>query len=176
MSSSPPQSTYRKLYESYLQAYTGSVQRQALPASMARVITRASPPLAPSHPRTLILLGVSILLGLLVGYGIALIRHLLDKSVRGPLQIQKAGLNWLGELRELNRPADHETGRESGFNWTRNYFRGRQIECISNRIRMVADEPLSQFSFDIRTLERNLTLMTDGKTASLFWRNAGRLY
>ena len=155
--------TYRKLYESYLQAYTTSVQRQALPASMARVITRASATLVPSHPRTRMLLGVSILLGLLIGYGIALIRELFDKSIKRPLEVQKAGLNWLGELYGLN-PATYEAGGASGFNWTQDYFRKREVECIPNGVRMVFDEPLSQFSLGIRTLESQMAFLTKGKT------------
>ena len=157
-------STYRKLYESYLQAYTNSVQRQALPSSMARVITRARPPLKPSHPRTLILFGVSILLGLLTGYGIALIRHLLDNSVRGPIQIQKAGLNCLGQLRGLKRPAYNDAGRGTGFAWTRHYFSADESEEPQHSIRMLVDDPLSQFGSDMRMLERNLTVMTTAKS------------
>ena len=154
-------STYRKLYESYLQAYTGSVQRQALPASMARVITRASPPPKPSHPRKLVLLVVSILAGLLAGYGIALIRHFLDKSVRGPMQIQKAGLNCLGQLRGLKSPAGHDARSGIGLRWARHYFSAD--ESPPDRVRMIADEPLSQFSSDMRMLDYNLAVMATAR-------------
>ena len=163
MNSSSTASTYRKLYESYLQAYTGSVQRQALPASMARVITRASPPPGPSHPRKLILLGVSILGGLLAGYGIALVRHLLDNSAKGPTQIQKAGLTCLGQLRGLKRPVDDDAGGGIGFAWARHYISADEGEGPADSVRTIADEPLSQFSSDMRMLDRNLTVVTTAR-------------
>ncbi len=37
-------STYRKIYESYLQAYTESVQAQSYPVTNTRIITRATAP------------------------------------------------------------------------------------------------------------------------------------
>ncbi len=67
--------TYRRIYESYLQAYTESVQRQSLPVSNARVITRATRPLSKSHPRTSLSLALSIVVGLLAGLGIALVKR-----------------------------------------------------------------------------------------------------
>jgi len=68
-------STYRKIYESYLQAHTESVQRQSFPIGSARVITRATVPTSASHPKRLRLLLLSIALGLMVGLGIAFVRE-----------------------------------------------------------------------------------------------------
>ena len=65
--------TYRKIYESYLQAHTDSVQRQSYPVSNARVITRITP--YKSHPKTVLLLSFAVLLGALVGVGIAIVRQ-----------------------------------------------------------------------------------------------------
>jgi Mrp family chromosome partitioning ATPase len=123
-------SAYRKLYESYLQAYIDAAQRQALPSGMARIITQANPPIVPSHPRKGRILAASIILGLLASYGIAALRHFFDTTVRGARQIEKAGITYLGELRGLNQ---------------------------KRRMRMIAEEPLSQFSYDIRRLERTLS-------------------
>jgi uncharacterized protein involved in exopolysaccharide biosynthesis len=67
--------TYKKLYESYLQAYTESVQRQSYPATNARVITRASPPTSRSSPRTMRLLLLAAIVGGMAGLGVALLRR-----------------------------------------------------------------------------------------------------
>jgi uncharacterized protein involved in exopolysaccharide biosynthesis len=67
--------TYRKLYESYLLAYTEALQRDSYPVSNARVISTALPPLAKSHPKTQLTLALGTLIGLLSGIGIALIRN-----------------------------------------------------------------------------------------------------
>jgi uncharacterized protein involved in exopolysaccharide biosynthesis len=72
--------TYRKIYESFLQAFTASVQQQSYPVSDARVITLAERPLAKSYPRTWLILGFAMLLGLTIGCGIALIRHAFGRT------------------------------------------------------------------------------------------------
>lgn len=66
--------TYRKMYESYLQAYTESVQRQSYPGTNARVITRATPPRTPSYPRRLRSMAVAVVAGGALGLGIGLLR------------------------------------------------------------------------------------------------------
>jgi capsular polysaccharide biosynthesis protein/Mrp family chromosome partitioning ATPase len=90
--------TYKKLYESTLQAYTDSVQRQSLPASIARIISYASPPPKPSHPKTLPLLAAAIALGLGLGYAIQLLRGYVKPTVNGADQVTEAKLRFLGEL------------------------------------------------------------------------------
>ncbi|MGE5512456.1 MAG: GumC family protein [Bacteroidota bacterium] len=66
--------TYRKMYESYLQAYTESVQRQSYPGTNARVISRATPPVKPSYPRYLRSLAAAGAAGCVLGIGIGLLR------------------------------------------------------------------------------------------------------
>ena len=68
-------STYRRIYESYLQAYTESLQRQSFPIANARIITPAVRPLKKSSPKTLLIIAFASLLGLLAGFGIALMRE-----------------------------------------------------------------------------------------------------
>jgi polysaccharide biosynthesis transport protein len=80
--------TYRKIYESYLQAHTESVQRQSFPIGSARIITRATVPLSPSHPKRVRWLLLSILIGAMVGLGTAFFREGLGRS-------QALGLNSL---------------------------------------------------------------------------------
>lgn len=67
--------TYRKIYESYLQGYAESVQRQSYPVTNDRVITRATKPGRKSRPRGLLILIGSGLLAAIGGIGIALIHY-----------------------------------------------------------------------------------------------------
>jgi uncharacterized protein involved in exopolysaccharide biosynthesis/Mrp family chromosome partitioning ATPase len=90
--------TYKKLYESTLQAYTDSVQRQSLPAGIARIISIASPPPKPSHPKTLPTLAAAIALGLGLGYALQLLRGYATPTVHGADQVTEAKLRFLGEL------------------------------------------------------------------------------
>jgi polysaccharide biosynthesis transport protein len=67
--------TYRKIYESYLQAHTESVLRQSFPIGSGRIITRATVPSSPSRPRRMRLLLLSIVVGAMGGIGIAFVRE-----------------------------------------------------------------------------------------------------
>jgi capsular exopolysaccharide synthesis family protein len=94
--------TYRRIYESYLMAYTESVQKQSYPVSNARIITAATPPLSKSHPRTKLTLMFGGLMGALAGLGIAFCRTKLDRSVLGARQIrEEIGLECLASIPKI---------------------------------------------------------------------------
>lgn len=91
--------TYRKMYESFLQAYTNSVSQQSYPVADARVITAATRPLVPSAPRSKLIFAFGALAGLMAGVGVAFLRHTLDRTLRSSSQLQKEfGLECIGEL------------------------------------------------------------------------------
>lgn len=91
--------TYRKLYESYLQAYTDTIPKQSFPGTNARVITEASIPTQKSSPKRLFTLVVATFLGGFFGLGLALVHSVLDSSVHSASQISRnLGLPVLGEL------------------------------------------------------------------------------
>lgn len=97
--------TYRRIYESYLQAFTESVQRQSFPVADARVISPASRPLTKSRPKTSLVLAFGALIGGLAGLGLAFLQHTLDRSVRTPRQIREGiGIDCLGQIARLERP------------------------------------------------------------------------
>lgn len=101
--------TYRKMYESFLQAFTSSVNQQPYLVADARVITAATRPLAPSQPRSKLILAFGVVAGMTLGLGLAFTRHLLDRSVRSARQVrEELGLECLGELPAV-------LGRRSGF-------------------------------------------------------------
>ncbi len=74
--------TYRKIYESYLQGYAESVQRQSFPVTNDRVITRATRPVGKSHPRRLLTLVAAGILSFIVAFGLALVVFSLDDVSR----------------------------------------------------------------------------------------------
>jgi uncharacterized protein involved in exopolysaccharide biosynthesis/Mrp family chromosome partitioning ATPase len=91
--------TYKKMYESFLEAFTSSVSQQSYPVADARVITPASRPLIASHPRSKLILALGTLAGCMVGVGIAYARLTQDRTLRSMRQIQEnLGLECLGEL------------------------------------------------------------------------------
>jgi polysaccharide biosynthesis transport protein len=91
--------TYRRIYESYLMAYTEAVQKQSYPITNARVITPATRPLGKSHPRSKLIVAFGGLMGALAGFAIAFFRHSTDRSVWGARQIrEELGLECLANI------------------------------------------------------------------------------
>jgi succinoglycan biosynthesis transport protein ExoP len=80
--------TYRALYDNFLQRYMESVQQQSFPISEARVISPASRPLQKSNPKTLIILAVSGLGAMILGFGIGMLRELSDRVFRTSEQVE----------------------------------------------------------------------------------------
>ncbi|EHK54163.1 GumC family protein [Allomesorhizobium alhagi] len=96
--------TYRKMYESFLHAYTNSVSQQSYPVADARVITAATAPLYPSAPRPKLVLAFGAIAGIMAGVGLAFLRHTFDWTVRSPRQIsEQLGLDCIGELPPARR-------------------------------------------------------------------------
>lgn len=91
--------TYRKMYESLLAAYTSAVNQQPFLIANSRVITPAVQPTVQSHPRKRLTLIFGAFAGLMLGVGVAFVRHSLDRTLRTPRQIgEELGLVCTGEL------------------------------------------------------------------------------
>jgi polysaccharide biosynthesis transport protein len=80
--------TYRALYDNFLQRYMESVQQQSFPITDARVISAATRPLFKSHPRSTLVLGVAMMLGLAFGIAAGAWRDLLDRVFRTAKQVE----------------------------------------------------------------------------------------
>lgn len=105
--------TYRKMYESFLQAYTNSVSQQSYPVADARVITTAMAPLVASAPRPKLMLAFAGAAGIVIGIGLAFIRHSFDWTIRSPRHIRDhLGLECVGELPPARRWGDQARADE----------------------------------------------------------------
>ena len=82
--------TYRGLYRNALQRGTELVQKQSYPGAEARLILRASTPPRPSSPPPLVLLCVSAVGGLVLGFAAGAARASLDRVFRTPTQLEAA--------------------------------------------------------------------------------------
>lgn len=91
--------TYRKMYESFLHAYTNSVSQQSYPVADARVITAATAPLYPSAPRPKLMLAFGAVAGIVLGIGLSFVRHTFDWTIRSPRHVRdNLGIECVGEL------------------------------------------------------------------------------
>ena len=91
--------TYRRIYESFLQSYTESVQRQSFPVSDAHVLTEASLPQFKSAPKGTLVFALAGLVGSLFGIGLAVLLHKVDRTVRSAAQVAgETGIDSLGTV------------------------------------------------------------------------------
>lgn len=160
--------TFQKIYESYLQAYTETVQRQSYPVTNARVITDASKPKKKSSPkRGLILLG-GIILGGIFGVGLAMMRSAFDYRVNSPKQIREdLGVECLGMI------ARHDT-RTKGAPLQRLLDQGREMLGLKSddemtvRLREVHDMPMSRFSRGIKSVRTAINVATKSAPVKVY--------
>jgi succinoglycan biosynthesis transport protein ExoP len=82
----------RSLYNASLQKLNeiDKVQPQSVPVQDARIITRAAPPLQKDSKKPLVALGGSIVLGLLLGAGAALVREFAGRAFQTPEEVKSA--------------------------------------------------------------------------------------
>ena len=80
--------SYRALYNNFLQRHAEA--QQAFPSSEGRVISAAQPPGSKSHPRTALVGAIAAFGGLALGFGLGLLRELMDRVFRTSGQVQAA--------------------------------------------------------------------------------------
>jgi capsular exopolysaccharide synthesis family protein len=97
--------SFRKLYETYLQALTKAVEQESFSFSNARVITPALPSLSKSYPRGKLIIIFGAFAGLLLGVAIAFLRLMMDNTVRTPKQVKNyIGLECLARIPKITPP------------------------------------------------------------------------
>lgn len=72
----------RTLYESYLARYKETSAQESLEMPDSRVVTRAGVPIHPSSPKTLLILGLALMVGLGGGCVLAFLADYLDRRVK----------------------------------------------------------------------------------------------
>ncbi|HWB46472.1 MAG TPA: AAA family ATPase [Hyphomicrobiaceae bacterium] len=136
--------TYRGLYKSALQRNTELVQQQSFPGTEARLVTRASVPAGKSSPKTLIILFVSTVGGLIAGLGVGVLRAALDRVFHTPGQVEELlqtnCLALVPALKSVKASASRPPA-------PRTIARERSVA------REVVDRPLSRFAEAMRSIK-----------------------
>lgn len=149
--------TYRSLYENFLQRYTESIQQQTFPITEARVISIATPPSKRSSPKTLLVGAVAGFGGLMLGFGVALMRDLSDRVIRTSGQAESLlGTDCLANLPLLpanKTPATEEQPEQP-----------RVIKANSGAFWAVVNEPFSRYTEGIRSIKVAIDLNRASRT------------
>jgi polysaccharide biosynthesis transport protein len=147
--------TYRNLHQTFLQRYQETIQRQSFPITEARVITAAAIPTEASHPRTPLVLVLSLMLGGVVGVGLGALFEFRDRGFRTGDQVRSdLGLEFFGMLARIKS----KRIRRSSLRTLLRMFSGnrtppKQVELSSSLMRHVLDAPLSHFAETLRSVK-----------------------
>ncbi len=91
--------SYATLYDEYLNKYAVMQQQQSFPVAESSIISKAVPPSGKSHPKSILVLGMGLILGAGLGCLAALIKDNMDNSFKRAGQVKTAtGLHFLGFL------------------------------------------------------------------------------
>ncbi len=78
----------RTVLQQFLLRYKETSEQQSLQVPDARVLSPASPPLTPSSPSAMVVMGLSTILGLVAGFGIAVVADRWSGAVRTAREVE----------------------------------------------------------------------------------------
>ena len=147
---------YRALYDNFQQRYTDTLQQQSFPITEARVITRASPPLEKTSPKSLLILAVASMGGLMLGAGLGMLREISDRRFRTSGQVEaqlKADCIAVVPVMKFDAKPATVNGKTAAHP-----VAGRIIASEPGWFRYVIDAPLSRFAESIRAVKVGIDL------------------
>jgi len=140
--------TYRTLHRNFLSRFEETTQKQSFPITEARIITRASVPEKPSHPRTTRALIFSLLLGAVGGAGIGVLREKSDRVFRTGAQVRgDLGAEFLGMLPIIKTEQLPSNSAEDAALLEQREFRSPPI------MRFAVEKPLSGYAETLRAMK-----------------------
>ena len=93
----------KNIHNDYLAKLERVSQQESYPVAESRIISRAVAPLRKSHPKSFLLIGVAIILGIGFGVFVALLMDNFDKSFKRAGQVESAaGLFFLGFFPQMS--------------------------------------------------------------------------
>ena len=146
--------TYANLYNIYLQKAQDLVQQNAIPISDARIISDAQLPILPSRPKKLLILLGSIVLGIVVGAGLASLREFRERAFRTASQIrEELGLEFVSYLPKLPKSAFETRGDSRGVSSSAHSDSPNTFRSNGKAFDIVLDEPMSSFAEALRSVK-----------------------
>ena len=136
--------TYRNLYNHFLQKFEETIQTQTIPVTDSRIVTRATPPLYKSSPKSALALAGGIVLGLFMGAGAAMAREMTLDVFRTSNEVeQTTGIRCLGILPIV-------TGNRKRTMWFGAWTKSLRTGLTEGIEEFVLDAPYSRFTETLR--------------------------
>jgi succinoglycan biosynthesis transport protein ExoP len=156
--------TYRSLYDNFLQHYTESVQQQSFPVTDARLITQATRPLQKSAPKTSLVMALASLGGLIFGVAVGMLREISDRAFRTTAQVEgRLRTECIGVLPLTKGAIDHGSSAQ----YPDDRATGPRMILRDPSLWSAADSPLSRFTETIRGVKVAADLSNEGKSSKV---------
>ncbi|ESY68326.1 polysaccharide biosynthesis tyrosine autokinase [Mesorhizobium sp. M0051] len=151
------------LYQTFLGRYEEAAQQQSFPVGKIRIISDASMPLSASSPRTIVVLGLSLVLGMLMGAGFGGLNEFNERFFRTGEDVRdRVGLKFLGYLPMIGG----KLGKEEKPGETQvDAKTAKSLSAAEKRARMRVsiDSPASMFSETLRSAKIAFDVVLEGQ-------------
>ncbi len=141
------------LYQTFLARYEEAAQQRSFPIGKVRIISDATVPQSPSGPRTSMVLGLSLVLGVLMGAGFGALNEFNERFFRTGEDVRDwLGVKFLGYL-PLQGGADpsREEGTEPKYSAYLRRPPADSAQTKKARMRIAVDSPSSMFAETLRS-------------------------
>jgi succinoglycan biosynthesis transport protein ExoP len=160
-------SALKTLYESYLGRFEQATQQRSFPIAKARVISLAGVPTAPSSPKKTLVMALSVILGLMVGCGVAAFQEFRDRFFRVEADVRAAlGLKFLGYLPLLGQQGKNKKRRLRKANAGAEPATAEEPEngvAFERIMRISVEAPRSIFAETLRNAKLASDVMLQGR-------------
>jgi len=154
----------RAVYESFLNRFKETSQQQDFQTPDSRVISAATAPVAPSHPRKALSLALALVLSGMLGVGLALLLEHLDNGLQTGRDVEQA----LGLPHLVSLPATPgEKGPDGKLMSPQDYLLAKPLSAFSESLRSLRSAlQLSNVDNPPKVILFTSALPNEGKTTS----------
>lgn len=156
----------KALSESYLARFEQASQKQSFPIAKARVISDAGVPTSPSSPKKTLVLGLSLVLGLMAGGALTFVQELRERTFRLENDLRTIlGLKPLGYLPQVGGSRKRKPAITGAKVVKTEPVPGEEDDVIplERMTRVVLDAPRSAFAETLRNARLTSETMLHGR-------------
>jgi succinoglycan biosynthesis transport protein ExoP len=151
------------LYQTFLGRYEEASQQQSFPVGKIRVISDATLPKSAATPRTSIVLGLSLVLGVMFGAGVGGLNEFRERFFRTGEDVRdRVGLKFLGYLPIIGSKVAKDDKRDDGQADIKSAQSPSAAERRA-RMRVSIDAPASMFSETLRSAKIAFDVVMEGQ-------------
>lgn len=151
------------LYQTFLGRYEEASQQQSFPVGKIRVISDATLPQSAATPRTSIVLGLSLVLGVMMGAGVGGLNEFRERFFRTGEDVRdRVGLKFLGYLPIIGSKVAKDDKRDDGQAAVKTAQSPSAAERRA-RMRVSIDAPASMFSETLRSAKIAFDVVMEGQ-------------